>query len=315
METTECPLVSVIMPVYNAGKYLAESIQSVIAQSYGNIEIICVDDCSTDNSLAILEMLAQEHMNLKLYALSTNKGASHARNFAIEHAEGEFILPMDADDLIASEYCELAMEVFKTNPSIAVVYSKCKKFQGTEYWNWELPEYSKERMLLNNCVFATAFFRRSDWKRFGGYDNRLIALQDYNFWLFFTENDLQFYRIDQYLFFYRQHSNNKNISALYQASKFKKTTTKLQVWLNHKALYREYFSEMDLEPLDKIKTNVKINIVGVIKIIEKYKRYNTSYKKIYLTFLGVQLGGLAWSDSKRKFFLLGRCIHTTRLSS
>jgi glycosyltransferase involved in cell wall biosynthesis len=241
MNTADTPLISVIMPVYNAEKYLAEAIQSALAQTYGNIEIICVDDCSTDGSATILKGWAQKNDNLKVYLLEKNQGVSHARNLAITHAKGEFILPLDADDLIAPEYCRLAMDVFKKTPSVAVVYSRTKLFKDEEFWEWELPEYSKERMQAGNCVHVSAFYRKADWVRFGGYDERLNALVDYDFWLHFTENDLHFFRINQFLFFYRQHATHLNISALYKVDSFKENTTKLQVWLNHKFFSRIFF--------------------------------------------------------------------------
>lgn len=155
MNTADKPLVSVVIPVYNGEKYLAESIQSVLDQTYGNIEIVCVDDCSKDGSIAILKAFAKEHANLKFHTLPTNGGLSHARNFAIRHAKGEFILPLDADDRIAPEYCQLAMDIFRTDPSVAVVYAKCKRFRGEEFWEWELPKYSKKE-----CYRATVCMLR-----------------------------------------------------------------------------------------------------------------------------------------------------------
>ncbi len=308
------PLVSVVIPVYNAEKYLAESVQSVLAQTYDGIEIVCVDDCSTDGSLALLEALAREHVNLKVHALNTNQGLSHARNFAIEHARGEFILPLDADDLIAPEYCRLAMDVFREDPSVAVVYSRCKRFQDEKSWEWGLPEYSRERMLAGNCVYATAFYRKADWARIGGYDERLHALEDYDFWLHFTENDRKFRRIDQCLFFYRQHGDDGHLIAAYDnGDRFMENTTNLRVWLNHNEFFREFFSEMDSGTPDKIITTIKLNILGLVKIVEKRKKYVTTYRKIFLTVLGIPLAGVAWSDSKRKILLFGQSVHTTKL--
>jgi glycosyltransferase involved in cell wall biosynthesis len=314
MNTADKPLVSVVMPVYNAEKYLAESIQSVLAQTYGNIEIVCVDDCSSDGSVAALETLAQGYDNVKVHALKANQGPSHARNFAIERARGEFILPLDADDLIDPGYCKLAMDVFREDPAVAVVYSRCKRFRDGEYWEWELPEYSRERMLAGNCVHVSAFYRKADWARIGGYDERLHALEDYDFWLHFTENGQKFHRIDRHLFFYRQHADDGHLIAAYDnGDRFTENTTNLRVWLNHQELFREFFSEMDPGTPDKIITTVKMNILGLIKIVEKRKKYMTSYRKTNLTVLGIPVAGMAWSDSKKKLLLFGQSVHTTRI--
>lgn len=119
--------------------------------------------------------------------------------------------------------------------------------------------------------------------------------------------------IDQYLFFYRQHANGDNLVATYNGDTFTQNTTNLQVWLNHKELFREYFSEMDPGTPDKIITTVKMNILGLIKIVEKRKKYMTSYRKTTLTVFGIPLVGVAWSDSKKKILLFGQSVHTTRI--
>ena len=95
-------LVSIVIPVYNTGKYLAEAIDSVINQTYKNIEIILVDDGSTDNSPAICDTYAADYENI--YAIhKTNGGASTARNIGIEKAAGEYVIFFDSDDILLEE--------------------------------------------------------------------------------------------------------------------------------------------------------------------------------------------------------------------
>ncbi len=90
--------ISVVIPVFNAGKYLAECLDSVLAQTLEGIEILCVDDGSEDDSVAILERYAAEHGNIRIFR-QPNKGAGAARNLALDNAKGKYIAFMDADDL------------------------------------------------------------------------------------------------------------------------------------------------------------------------------------------------------------------------
>lgn len=308
----DIPLVSIVIPVYNAEMYVEQAVVSAVNQTYANVEIICVDDCSTDNSSVVLREMARKYSCVSVVSLPVNRGLPAARNVGIRHARGEFILPLDADDYIDSNYCKRAMDVFVTNQSVSVVYAKCKKFDGQSAWEWNLPEYSKEEMIGGNCVYATAFFRKKDWELFGGYDERLVALEDYDFWLHFTEKGLRFYRIDDFLFYYRQHASSANMTAVFHRDFFKKNTATLQVYLNHKNFFREYFETIELpEPDYLVKTNI-IDIFGLIRVVEKKRRYTKNYRKISAKILGVPVVSLVWRSSKFEFLLLGLVIYSKR---
>ena len=98
MPTFEEGLVSIITPVYNAERFISETIVSVIKQSYTNWEMILVNDCSQDNSVEIIEGFAKEEKRIKLVTLAENSGAAVARNTGIENAKGRYIAFVDSDD-------------------------------------------------------------------------------------------------------------------------------------------------------------------------------------------------------------------------
>ena len=102
------PLLSVIMPVYNAAEYIETAVQSVLGQTFASIELICIDDCSKDNSLEILEKAAAKDNRLHIIPLKENGGAGNARNIGIAHAKAEYITFIDADDYIEPELYERA---------------------------------------------------------------------------------------------------------------------------------------------------------------------------------------------------------------
>lgn len=95
MENT---LVSVIMPTYNAAHWVADSIESVLSQTYQHLELIITDDCSTDNTREILKLYEQKDPRVKVIYLEKNLGAGHTRNKCIEHAQGRYIAFCDSDD-------------------------------------------------------------------------------------------------------------------------------------------------------------------------------------------------------------------------
>lgn len=103
------PLVSVIIPVYNCEKYLSECVESVLAQIYPNLEILIIDDCSEDSSLQIAKAYAQKYGSISLIEEDKNYGVSHTRNIGIDKARGEFLLFLDADDAITSDYISQLM--------------------------------------------------------------------------------------------------------------------------------------------------------------------------------------------------------------
>lgn len=195
------PLVSVVIPFFNDGKYIKETLQSVAEQTYPNVEIILVDDGSTDvDSMRAFNELKMDHLE-KIREI--NSGPSVARNTAIQHARGKYILPLDADDKIAPTYIEKAVRYLEAHCDCGIVYCKANFF-GAKTGAWELPAYSLRQMLLDNVIFVTAMFKREDWEFVGGYDSHMhFGVEDYEFWLSILELGRTVYQIPETLFFYR----------------------------------------------------------------------------------------------------------------
>ena len=127
--------VSIIITCYNKEKYVKETIESALNQTYKNLEIVCIDDASTDNSRNILKELKLKYNNIILLEENKNIGVVRARNKAIEIANGEYILPLDADDIIEPTYVSKAVDILDKNPQIGIVYCKAKFF-GIKNENW-----------------------------------------------------------------------------------------------------------------------------------------------------------------------------------
>ena len=114
------PLLTVLMPVYNAEKFLAESIDSILNQTYVDFEMLILDDASTDNSLKIIKAYAKEDKRIKILVNKTNQRQAKCRNSLLKKTKTEFIAWMDADDISSSHWLLTQMDFLKKNPKIDV---------------------------------------------------------------------------------------------------------------------------------------------------------------------------------------------------
>lgn len=206
----KCPKISVIVPCYNQEIYLEECLKSILEQTFQDFEIICINDGSTDNSQIILEKYAKQDSRIKIIK-QNNQGVVLSRNNAIKIAKGKYIYPLDADDKIAPTCLKKLYTIMKEG-IYDVVYSQTEFF-GAKNGLFCLPKPSKKNMSKRNCVVCSALYKKSDWKKFGGYDTEMNeGYEDWEFWLNFIENNKKFYRIDEVLFFYRQKNKSRNTS-------------------------------------------------------------------------------------------------------
>lgn len=117
------PLVSIIVPVYKTKKYLKECIDSCIHQTYKNIEILCIDDCSPDESGRFCDVLSKADNRIKVKHLTKNVGLSGARNAGLNIARGEFVFFLDSDDFLSLDAVEKCMKIAKTHPVDIVLFN------------------------------------------------------------------------------------------------------------------------------------------------------------------------------------------------
>ncbi len=122
-------LVSIIVPIYNVEPYLPKCLDSLICQTYKNIEIICVNDGSPDNSLVILDAYAKKDERIRIIS-QENKGASEARNNALNNANGEYIMFVDGDDWIDTDTIEIAFNTLKEHNADVVMWDYVREFEN-----------------------------------------------------------------------------------------------------------------------------------------------------------------------------------------
>ena len=206
------PLVSVIVPLYNAAPYIGEALESIVASTYRPIEVIVVNDGSTDDSLRVAQVFAGEHKEVRVLS-QPNSGVSAARNHAIREAKGEYILPVDADDKIGATYIEHAVAVFADQ--VRVVGCRAEYF-GAKQGEWRLPEYTPELLARKNMIHVSSLFRRADWQRAGGFCEQDIYREDWDFWLSLMEQGGTYVRLNEVGLYYRVQAVSRRARAKQQ---------------------------------------------------------------------------------------------------
>ncbi len=268
--------ISIIVPCYNQAQYLDECLQSVMDQTCQNWECIIINDGSPDNTDDVAKNWIEKDARFK-YFEKKNGGVASARNFGIENATGNWILPLDADDKIHQDYLSLAIR--QINEGYDFFYCKGQFFgeMKEEFFNCD---YSFERLLEGNIIFVSAIFRKemSDGFRF---DEQLKdGLEDWDFWIsLLSQNEVKVCHIDQTLFYYRikKESRNQNIND--QAEKLH--AAKMYIFKKHEKIYLKYFGNyVDLLSTIRI---LKVENENVLKI-KNSKKYRLIEKFLFLYY-------------------------------
>jgi glycosyltransferase involved in cell wall biosynthesis len=231
------PKVSIIIPCYNQSEFIAEAIDSVKKQRFTDYEVIIINDGSTEKgAVEFLNKFADHHTVVLHIA---NCGVSAARNYAIKHSNGEYILPLDADDCIDELFLFETVAILDSMPEVEAVRTGVKYFG---YLNHEeiLPVYSRRRHLLQNLFFNTTLFRKSSFLNAGGYDEQfLIGWEDWDFFLRLVERESQVYTIERPYYFYRIKLSSRNADL----QDGKKQKAEQQLYKKYLEMYMQYFPE------------------------------------------------------------------------
>ena len=220
-------LVSVVMPVYNTGRFLRKTLDSILSQTYQNLQVIAVDDCSTDDSLRILEEYADSR--LEIVRLPVNSHVCAARNEGFRHVRGDYVAFMDSDDVWAADKIEKQVAWMEAHPGYGACFTWCDIIDENDNlanaenrWFYEAfrqPNRTQGEWLLHllrsgNCLNnASPLMPAQVLREVGGNNLSLVQLQDYEFWIrllsrypiHILEEDLAQYR--------RVRENNRSVSA------------------------------------------------------------------------------------------------------
>ena len=206
-------LVSIITPAYNAAAYIAETIESVLAQTYTKWEMLIVNDCSKDNTAEIVQSYAEKDKRIKLINIKQNSGAAIARNAAIQNAKGRYIAFLDSDDLWKKEKLQKQIEFMQQN-GCAFTYSSYEHFKGTK------ENIQKQMQIPKNLNYNQALKGNQIGCLTVMLDRNQIANihfttqkhEDYILWLNILKQGITAYGIQESFALYRT-GNSKSISG------------------------------------------------------------------------------------------------------
>ncbi len=207
MEELKEPLVSIIMPVYNGERYLEKTISSICESQYKNIEILCIDDCSKDNSVKICREFARKDARVRVYTRTENGGVAEARNTGLQICRGNYVCFADQDDIVSSDfYATMVRDIMENNCQVAIsnvlymvdgvpqdhrTIKKSCVIEGDnreQLLKWLVFDESANNIPMNtvsktvwNCMFDNAIIKANNvnFKRFVAYEDD---------WLFLLEN-------------------------------------------------------------------------------------------------------------------------------
>lgn len=273
-------VISIIIPVYNQEKYLAETLNSVLNQSYSNWECILVNDGSADNSVSVInQYLAKD--NRFSFINSENKGVSHARNLALKQVKGDYILFLDGDDIIHPEKLQMAISNFEQNTDLSIVFNTTNYFQDTienvlfdiqletELVNFNgILLYWGEKITIpiHSAIIQKTLFDGIE------FNTNLTAQEDWLVWLRLFQKKPKVFILDEVLSYYRKHNTSRTQTVSLKEDHFKA----LQIFENY----------IDLE-------DYKLLLLHQVK-----RYYNKSYDSIY------KLNAIKESKTYRAAFFL-----------
>ena len=211
------PLVTVYITNYNYGKYIRQSINSVLKQTYQNFELIIIDDGSTDNSKKIIDQFSENKKVRVIY--QKNKGLVISNNIAIKLCKGEYIVRLDADDWLDVNFLQIMISNITKTKDCALVF--CNYYEtdtkGLVVKHIYRHEFSKVKLMDQPAHGACSLINVKILKELGGYDNTLKCQDGVDLWIKII-NKYKVKSVNLPLFFYRQHSKNltKNTNNVLQ---------------------------------------------------------------------------------------------------
>lgn len=311
------PVVSIVMPCYNASRFLREAIDSVRSQSYQYWELLIVDDGSSDNSVQIVADYMGQDSRIRLIQ-QPNSGACAARNNGIEHAVGKYLKLLDADDILCSD-CLLEqvqqMENLRSNQipfgDYGHIDAEGNVIASYEYEKKHLDLLNQDQVYAMFCywqILITAPLHRTNLlKKIGGFDTNLPRHQETDMHFRMALADVEFIYFPTFTFYYREYTSTYRITTNYRNVKIKEDELRREIYIPKQevlilkkygempALYRPFFTKTNFDRA----------------------RYYYAHKQVEMAdeFMkkAVQYGAL--SSFMRVYICLGKIIGYTRMEA
>jgi glycosyltransferase involved in cell wall biosynthesis len=291
--TLSGPLVSVIIPAYNAAPYIKETLDSVFAQIYKNFEVIVVNDGSPDT--ALLEEILAPYRSRIIYLKQENRGLAGARNTGLRAATGDLIALLDADDIWLSDYLLEQVTFLQQHPEFDLVYCNCLFFGNSIYTGKTYMEVcpsegeaTPSAIITRRChVFVSITARRSPLLAIA-FDESLRSCEDFDCWLRFTAAGYRIGYHRKVLVRYRKHDASLSANPTWMAEHNIKVLNKaLTLWAPESQEHKEILQAraQKTAELETVKAKLSLRDQRIADAIVHFKAANTFYKTTKLAMV------------------------------
>lgn len=287
MDENSSNLISIILPVYNGEKYLAKSIESCLWQTHKNIELIVVNDASTDSSLEIALGYAKTDQRIKIISNEINRNLPASLNIGHKMASGKFITWTSHDNYYSQDALAILLESLIIE-NVEICFSN---FTIVDENDNELRKYTfseSNSILLENTVRACFLYKMKVFDRLTGYDENLFRIEDYAFWLM-ASKDFKFHHVSEDLYFYRSHKYSLT------AKKTKKQFIYDETYVQKvQDMYTKFFKSFEIENLNYISKLFKdLHLhqkISISEILDKRACLNNQLSQVLSRYGKVKVG-------------------------
>ena len=304
-ESSAKPLVSVLMPAYNAEKFIAEAIQSVLDQTYPKFELIIIDDGSSDQTAPIVSTFKDPR--IRFFKNNNNKGLIQTLNDGFLHCTGRYIARMDADDICDRRRFEMQVNYMQKHPKCGICGTWARRIDQKNQKNGRIKNPVSNKIIRVSLLFTppiihpSVMIQSSLVKKFQ-YSEDAMHIEDYDLWIRISKNtQVEFHNIPRYLMNYRWH--HSNVSVLNDDFQYNKK----------KSLIAEYLKQ--LFPDEVINLDLHLATFNLYRFDKKLKsEYSENEVKYWLEKLSVlNIEKNQFNSFAMDSFLLSRwmvyCIH------
>lgn len=237
----ETPKVTIVLPTYNGQKFIRESIESVLAQSMEDFELIIVDDCSNDDTNAIAAEYAQRDGRVRVIRNEINRKLPASLNRGFEEAKGEYLTWTSDDNLYEKNALEEMCRVLNAEPEVGLVYCDYNEIDENGQIICEIRTSDVNKLCYVNCVGACFMYRSSVAAQIGKYDENMFLSEDYDYWIrIYKASNIK--HLPMLLYRYRVHG--KSLTATRQELIHNQTA---KLWMKHiNFLVKKVETEEDL---------------------------------------------------------------------
>jgi glycosyltransferase involved in cell wall biosynthesis len=177
------PLVSIVLPIWNGERYFRQSVESCLRQSYRHLEVILVDDGSTDSTPILIQEYSRTDIRVRVLSHTANRGLSQALNTGFSFADGEYLTWTSADNYYRLHAIESLMDVLDRDPDVQIVYSDYTVVDSDDKVLERRTVGPARQLLFENCIGCCFLYRRRVQETLCKYDETLSLAEDYDFWL------------------------------------------------------------------------------------------------------------------------------------